>query len=144
MNRPKYRNLEKRRAVMTLLTHPECHALSDREIAKRCGVSNRFVGDLRRDLALSVNRTQIQKFTDAPEAKAGQRFHHEELGNLSVYGTQIQKFENLVKAPPSERFVCRKGKTYKMKTSEIGKKKRTLDTCASAEEEQVPRPPQQT
>jgi len=41
---------DKRRSVMTLLNDPEWKQWSDREIAKRCRVGNKFVGDVRRSL----------------------------------------------------------------------------------------------
>lgn len=41
-------NDDKRRAVLTLLNDPEWSKWSDREIARACGVGNRFVGDLRK------------------------------------------------------------------------------------------------
>jgi ParB-like nuclease domain len=40
-------NLDKRRAVRTLLADPEWAGWSDREIARRCGVTPTFVGSLR-------------------------------------------------------------------------------------------------
>jgi phage N-6-adenine-methyltransferase len=43
-------NEDKRRAVMTLLGDPEWAAWSDREIARRCAVSNDFVSRLRQKL----------------------------------------------------------------------------------------------
>lgn len=50
-------NADKRRAVLALLHDDEWRQWSDREIARRCAVSNRFVGDLRAEL--SVNGSQI-------------------------------------------------------------------------------------
>lgn len=55
-------NDDKRRAVMTLLEDAEWGAWSNREIARRCGVSDVFVGKLRDDA--SANGLQI-----APERK---------------------------------------------------------------------------
>lgn len=52
-------NADKRRAVMTLLQDEEWSKWSDREIARRCAVSNRFVTSLRNEL--SVNDTQIKR-----------------------------------------------------------------------------------
>lgn len=49
-------NEDKRRAVMRLLTDSEWGKWSDREIARQCAVSNRFVSDLR---PLSVNSSQM-------------------------------------------------------------------------------------
>jgi hypothetical protein len=43
-------NADKRQAVMTLLEDEEWSKFSDREIARRCGVGNKFVGDVRRSL----------------------------------------------------------------------------------------------
>lgn len=51
-------NADKRRAVEKLLTDAEWSLWSDREIARRCGVSNRFVSNLRDELP-SVNGSQI-------------------------------------------------------------------------------------
>jgi phage N-6-adenine-methyltransferase len=52
-------NADKRRAVETLLNDEEWGNWSDREVARRCGVSNRFVTNLRNEL--SVNRSQIER-----------------------------------------------------------------------------------
>jgi hypothetical protein len=43
-------NADKRRAVMTLLEDEHWSKFSDREIARRCGVGNKFVGDVQRSL----------------------------------------------------------------------------------------------
>jgi protein gp37 len=52
-------NADKRRAVETLLHDPEWARWSDREIARRASVSNRFVTTMRAEL--SVNRSQIDQ-----------------------------------------------------------------------------------
>ncbi len=44
-------NADKRRAVETLLKDPEWSQWSDRVIAKQCGVSHTFVGEVRRELS---------------------------------------------------------------------------------------------
>jgi len=54
-------NEDKRRAVMRLLNDEEWSQWSDREIARRARVSNRFVTNLRNDP--SVNRSQIDDTT---------------------------------------------------------------------------------
>ncbi len=55
-------NADKRRAVETLLRDDEWTQWSDREIARRCGVSNDFVSRTRPSICHSM--------TDAPEAPA--------------------------------------------------------------------------
>lgn len=45
-------NDDKRRAVLTLLNDPEWAAWSDREIARQCGVGNKFVGDVRKTICV--------------------------------------------------------------------------------------------
>lgn len=52
-------NLDKRRAVETLLNDPEWSQWSDREIARRCAVSDPFVGSVRR--VLSANDSQMER-----------------------------------------------------------------------------------
>lgn len=56
-------NSDKRRAVTRLLRDPEWSQWSDREIARRCCVSNRFVSNLRGFVAPdpSVNGSQIAR-----------------------------------------------------------------------------------
>lgn len=48
-------NADKRAAVMVLLTDAEWSTWSDREIARRCGVSQPFVGKVRAELAAGDN-----------------------------------------------------------------------------------------
>ena len=50
-------NADKRRAVLTLLGDPEWSQWSDREIARRCAVSNRFVGVVRAELAVNGSQS---------------------------------------------------------------------------------------
>ncbi|MGR1582454.1 hypothetical protein ACSSNL_13430 [Thalassobius sp. S69A] len=52
-------NADKRRAVMTLLEDEEWSQWSDREVARRCGVSHPFVSSIRSDL--SGNGYQMQR-----------------------------------------------------------------------------------
>lgn len=52
-------NADKRRAVERLLRDEEWGRWSDREIARRCAVSNRFVSNMRQQL--SVNGSQIER-----------------------------------------------------------------------------------
>jgi hypothetical protein len=53
-------NEDKRHAVLTLFSDPEWAAWSDREIARRCGVSDRFVNGIRPSTAVSANGSQIE------------------------------------------------------------------------------------
>lgn len=46
---------DKRRAVEMLLTDAEWGQWADREIARRCKVSNTYVGNIRKELGLTVN-----------------------------------------------------------------------------------------
>lgn len=52
-------NEDKRRAVEALLHDPEWQQWSDIEISRRCGVSNRFVGNLREELTLNGSKSNI-------------------------------------------------------------------------------------
>lgn len=52
-------NEDKRRAVLLLLDDPEWSAWSDREIARRCAVSDRFVNGLR--TTLTANGSQSER-----------------------------------------------------------------------------------
>ncbi len=54
-------NKDKRRAVLTLLNDEEWAGWADREIARRCAVSNNFVSDLRR--SLSLNDSEARTYT---------------------------------------------------------------------------------
>lgn len=54
-------NADKRRAVNRLVRDREWRKWSDREIARRCGVSNSFVGDVRRELSV------IEQHINSPE-----------------------------------------------------------------------------
>lgn len=54
-------NADKRRAVLALLQDDEWAQWSDREIARRCNVSNRFVSNLRG--AVTVNGSQLAERT---------------------------------------------------------------------------------
>lgn len=54
-------NADKRRAVIRLVRDHEWRKWSDREIARRCGVSGSFVGDIRRELSA------VELQTDSPD-----------------------------------------------------------------------------
>ena len=54
-------NADKRRAVELLLRDPEWSQWSDREIARQCGVSDRFVNKVRDELSPTANSSQSVK-----------------------------------------------------------------------------------
>jgi hypothetical protein len=88
-------NADKRRAVETLLTDSEWGQWSDREIARRCQVSNRFVGNLRQE-----------------KGQKGQ-------GGASVNGSQMHEQDDR-RGGAAGRVVRRGGKTFPMRTERIG------------------------
>lgn len=57
-------NADKRRAVETLLRDEEWSKWSDREIARRVGVSNRFVSNMREEMVPSVNGSQTERVVE--------------------------------------------------------------------------------
>ena len=57
-------NKTKRNAVMRLLQDDEWSQWSDREIAKRCEVSNAFVSGLRKNLTVNINSDNPRKYND--------------------------------------------------------------------------------
>jgi hypothetical protein len=62
---------DKRRVVLRMLRDPEWSRLSDREIARRCGVSNGFVSNLRRELkGVYVHTPDPPPAPAAPEPEA--------------------------------------------------------------------------
>ena len=54
----------KRRAVTTLLTDPEWGKWSDREIARKCKVSNTFVSNLRKNLTVNIDSDNQKTYKD--------------------------------------------------------------------------------
>jgi hypothetical protein len=67
-------NAEKRKAVRTLLGDPEWAQWSNREIARRAGVSDPFVGTIQKELrsgTLSANRLQIEQGAKNENFKTG-------------------------------------------------------------------------
>jgi ParB-like chromosome segregation protein Spo0J len=79
-------NADKRKAVEVALRSPKAQALSDRAIAEHCGVSNTFVGEVRRTLQLSsvdscprrgrdgkVRTTSAAKRSEAAKARVERR-----------------------------------------------------------------------
>jgi ParB-like chromosome segregation protein Spo0J len=58
-------NSDKRKAVSVLLEDPEWSQWTDREIARRCGVSNTFVSSMRREGAVNGLQSNEDKDRDA-------------------------------------------------------------------------------
>lgn len=58
---------DKRRAVLTLLRDPEWRQWADSEIARRCNVSQPFVGDMRRSLPPVAGETTQRRYRIAGE-----------------------------------------------------------------------------
>lgn len=79
-------NADKRRAVETLLRDPEWKQWADREIARRTGTSNRFVGNVRSELAAAaptpVNESQTGGETRTVQ-RGGKKFEMQ-TGNIGA------------------------------------------------------------
>ena len=78
-------NADKRRAVETLLRDEEWRRWSDRRIAETCGVSNNFVGDVRRELSSndSSDEPETRIGADGKERRLPQRPGDASTGNPS-------------------------------------------------------------
>lgn len=63
-------NADKRRAVLRLIEDAEWVLWSDREISRRCGVSDRMVNGLRPNLPASAKVSQID---EAPRSRTVER-----------------------------------------------------------------------
>jgi hypothetical protein len=75
-------NADKRRAVATLLDDDEWSRLSDREIARRCGVTHPFVAKLRDERSgngYQMTRAEAERLTR--QAAAGLRAQLEDIAN---------------------------------------------------------------
>jgi hypothetical protein len=80
-------NEDKRRAVLTLLGDPEWSQWSDREIARLCAVSDRFVNGLRPQ-APSANRSQIEQPRTVSRGSSTYRMNTAGLKRAGRLGTQ--------------------------------------------------------
>ncbi len=67
-------NADKRSAVLTLLTDPSTAQLSDREIARRAGVSPQTVGNVRRDHADATDSAAIAQPTERKVVRNGRTY----------------------------------------------------------------------
>jgi len=89
-------NADKRRAVETLLRDPEWATWSDREIARRCSVSNQFVSNVRPP---SVNGGQMR------ESRRGDTSYPMDVSNLTS--------RQLATLPEGERIKIRQAEERK-------------------------------
>lgn len=114
-------NSDKRRAVMTLLRDPEWSLWTNTAIAEVCGVNEGLVRQIKSEL--SSDNPKIDK--NALAKKCGV-----DLSLLEEAITQVQSL-------PQERKAQRKGKTYSVNTTKIGKSSKvvasTEKTVPSAE-----------
>jgi hypothetical protein len=101
-------NDDKRIAVLRLLDDPEWSQWSDREIARRCGVSNRFVSDVRGEL--SVNRSQMDGTAQAARTvqRGGSVFTMNTTAIGKAKGPEGAEAEQILKTKGQAREVCRK------------------------------------
>ena len=132
-------NADKRRAVLTLLNDPEWSLWSNREVARRCGVSLDLVNRLRKERESSERIVQIQNFTEEsmPSERIVQIQNFTEESTPSERIVQIQNFTE--ESTPSERIVqtqnltkgstqrqaSRGGQTYTINTANIGRSGRS-------------------
>lgn len=142
-------NADKRRAVVALLSDPEWASWSDNEIARRCAVSPGLVGPLRSEIGrdAETGRGAVSAPVSAPssEVPAPPSMHAAKIDDAGFIGTpaEIAALERRKSTPPApsvagqdlpaarrtekaataERTVKRAGRTYQMKTAQIGKKK---------------------
>ncbi|MEI6235889.1 MAG: hypothetical protein WCT04_22770, partial [Planctomycetota bacterium] len=82
-------NADKRKAAMTLLTDAEWSRWCNGEIAKQCGVSDRFVGQLRNEL--SPNDSEMERMATR---------------NGTVYPMNVSKIGKANKTAPLETTVA--------------------------------------
>lgn len=87
---------DKRRAVEMLLTDAEWGQWADREIARRCKVSNTFVGNIRKELGLTVN-------VDSDNGNGHGRKYITKHGTEAVMTLPAQ-LKNAIKEKMYERF----------------------------------------
>jgi len=139
-------NADKRRAALVLLRDEEWAQWSDREIARKCMVSNAFVSQLRAEVAPPEPAQDDLRDLFAPETLA--EFDAEDAAKRvavgtpapaaqakpapSVSGKSMAAARKTERAAGRERTVKRNGKTIKMKTANIGKGKKPSKKTATA------------
>jgi hypothetical protein len=84
-------NADKRAAVLSALNHPRSRGLSDRALAAHCGVSDPFVGTIRRELsAQSLENLEVQTVrTFKIESDSGKKLTQN--GNIAAGYSPVAK-----------------------------------------------------
>lgn len=104
---------DKRRAVETLLRDEEWGQWSDREIARRCHVSNRFVSDLRREIVTVYNTQSDERMyttrhgTQATMNVSGQRAAAQARNEMVILPDDLARTGNCqIEKTPNGRYVA--------------------------------------
>lgn len=99
----RFSNADKRRSVVLLLADEEWSKWSDREIAKRVGVSNKFVSNIRNEIraAATVNGTQLP-----PEVTTGADGKERKRPALRVVNAEADEPEASTVATPLGKWRC--------------------------------------
>ena len=114
-------NADKRRAVMRLLEDKEWSEWSNREIARRCGVSLDLVNRLRSSLNDSFsekNRSDVSLKESLSEENKGEQ----NQSSLALNSSEENKGEN--KDTMERTYITKHGTVAKMNTANIGKGKK--------------------
>ncbi|TBR56963.1 hypothetical protein B4U84_26375 [Westiellopsis prolifica IICB1] len=98
-------NIDKRRAVLTLLSDPEWSQWSNNEVAKQCCVAEGLVRKLKEELS-----SYSTKIDQAYAMKYG------------IDENTLKEVQQRLLAQSSERVVQRSGTTYTISTTNIGRK----------------------
>ncbi|MCP4406853.1 MAG: hypothetical protein GY807_03675, partial [Gammaproteobacteria bacterium] len=91
---------DKRRVVRLALKHPNGASLSNREIARHCGVNDKTVGKIRRELEVTAEIPQLDKRT---VTKADGRTYKIDTRNIGSNELNEAKKEMLPKDEPVSR-----------------------------------------
>lgn len=106
-------NADKRKAVETLLQDKEWASWSDREVARFCGVGNKFVGDIRRAICVPD--------TDAPATRTVERAGKAYEQNISNIGKsrRDREAEQCVQEKLREQKHLKKSRTLDSRPDDI-------------------------
>lgn len=112
-------NADKRRAVNRLVRDHEWRKWSDREISRRCGVSNSFVGDVRKEL--SVIGQHMNSYREEPELDPAIRLAQRGGTVYEIDTTGIRKGSQVEDKKPKRRRAKKKPATPKPKREQLKK-----------------------